>query len=289
VVVVVVAVLLAGCGSRRAGGDPAGGGSDQATSQARRLLASYEMVLAHGADDVVGITSERVSQVGDWESAVGGNNKIAVLTGHVRELPAVATGAGGAVVRWAEGRTVAVRTISAPQAVATLQHEAMRQSCDGCTPVVLEHPSLTRRAVQTTSGNAIVPEWSFAVRRSGVRVTVVAVDASALVPALPQVTSPAGPFLAAESAHATGPRTLALRFVGAPGAGRVACGADYTATAVESQHAVAVLVHVFPHHGSVGGGCSAVGYSRTATVHLASPLAGRAVLDVVRGQSVPLK
>jgi len=168
-VVVAVAALLAGCGSRTVVSDPAGSGSDlagsgsvQATSQARQLLARYEKSFPSTAPGLVGITSELVSQVGNWEPTVGDNNKIAVLTGHVRELPAPATGAGRSIVRWADGREVPVRTISAQQAVRTLQHDAMKQSCDGCTPVALGDPRLTRAAAQTTSGNATVPAWSFA-------------------------------------------------------------------------------------------------------------------------------
>ncbi len=290
---VAVAALLAGCGSRATGGVPADSGSvhatGQATSQARQVLARYEKSFHSTATRSVGITSELVSQVGTWEPTIGGNNKIAVLTGHVRELPATATSADGSTVQWADGRKMPVRTISAHQAVRTVQHPAGKQSCYGCTPVVLGDPRLTRAAVQTTTGNATVPAWSFAVRGSRVRITVVAVDTAAILPTLPEVSGPPGPYVAVDSAVVVGPATLTLSFVGAPGTGRVECGADYTATAIESRHAVAVLVREVPHQEPVGDGCAAVGHLRTATVRLTAPLAGRAVLDAVHGQAVPLQ
>lgn len=295
-VVVAVAALLVGCGSRTTVSDPpsssnvqAGSGSAEASSALSLLLARYEKSLTGTASGFVGITSELVSQVGDWERAVGTNNKHAVLTGHVLELPTTATSIRGSIVRWADGRKMPVRTISAHQAVSTLQHAAGKQSCDGCTPVYLDDPRPTRSAVQTTSGNATVPAWSFAVHGSRVRITVVAVAAAAAVPTLPQASALPVPFVAAESAQATGPQTLVLHLVGAGGTGRVACGADYTATAVESRHAVAVLIRAFPHQERVAMVCTAIGYSRAVTVHLIAPLAGRAVLDVVRGQALPLQ
>ncbi len=305
----VLAALLAGCGSRTASSgpagtstgpadssvgpagssiDPVGSPSVEATSRARQLLTRYENSLHSTAPGAVGITSELVSQVGNWEPTVGGNNKIALLTGHVREAAATPMVARHSVVRWADGRKLLVQTISARQAFTTLQLDGRKQSCYGCTPVALGDARLTGIAVQTTRGNATVPAWSFAVRGSRVRVTVVAIDTAATVPALPQVSAPPGPFVAFASAHPTGPRQLALTFVGAFGSGSVACGADYAATAFESRHAVAVLIREFRHDGPAGEGCSAVGYRRTATVQLTAPLAGRAVLDVDSGQAVAL-
>ena len=277
-------LVLAGCGSPGAAGGP---GADPASGQAQQVLARYEKAVPSGAPDVVGITSEPVSQVGQWESAVGGNDKIAVLTGHMRVASPVTAGAGPAVVRWASGRKLAVRTTTAQQAVSTLQKAGGGQSCDGCTPVVLSSPRLTRRTVATTTGSATVPVWSFAVSGSRVRITVVAVAAALVGPALPEISAPQGTFVSAEWARAPGPRTLEVGFTGALGSAGVPCGADYTVTAVESRHAVAVLVLAHPHSG--WGACTAVGYARTATVQLTSPLAGRAVLDVVHGQAVPLK
>lgn len=250
---------------------PASSSSVRATGQARQLLTRYENSLHSTAPGAVGITSELVSQVGNWEPTVGGNNKIALLTGHVREVAATPTVARHSIVRWADGRKLPVQTISVRQAFTTLQLDGQKQSCYGCTPVTLGDARLTGIAVQTTRGNATVPAWSFAVRGSRVRVTVVAIDAAATVPALPRVGALPGPFVMFESAHPTGRRQLALTFVGAFGTGRVACGADYAATAIESRHAVAVLIREFPHHGPAGEVCSAVGYRRTATVQLTAP------------------
>ncbi|MCO8276801.1 hypothetical protein M1L60_40100 [Actinoplanes sp. TRM 88003] len=70
------------------------------------------------------------------------------------------------------------------------------------------------------------------------------------------------------------------------------CGEDYVAEAVESDNAVAVLVQVRRYIGpgnEVPPGCLLVGHPRTATVTLAQPLNGRAVLEVQQGQPVPTR
>lgn len=299
---VAVAALLAGCGSRTAPSSLAGSGngpaassgvsagspSGQATTQARQLLARYEKSIATTTPGAIGITSQLVDQVGNWEPTVGGNNKMALLTGHVREQAMSGTVAHRSTVQWADGRQMPVQTTTMRQALQTVHDEGHGQSCNGCTPVTLGDPRLTRIVVHTTTGNATVPAWSFAVRGSRVRATVVAIDTADIVPALPQLSGLSGPFVSFDSAHVRAPRTLTVSFVGVPGAGRVICGADYAATAVESRHAVAVLIQVFPHRGSADESCSAVGQLRTATVQLTAPLAGRAVLDVVHGQAGPL-
>jgi hypothetical protein len=58
-------------------------------------------------------------------------------------------------------------------------------------------------------------------------------------------------------------RTSTVTFVGAPHPASEPCGADYTATAIESSHAVVVVVdeHVAPGDQA----CSSVGASRTTT------------------------
>lgn len=286
--VLAAVALLTGCGSRSGVLVPesSGGDNGQATTRARQVLARYEKVYPGSARGAVGVTSELVSQLGEWEPTNGANDKIAVLSGHVALRAAASGPAGRSVVRWADGKVMPVRTVSARAAVETLKNTSGQQDCYGCTAVVLGHPQLTRRTVETTTGRASVPAWSFSVRGSRVRVTVVAVDAAFVVPTLPEVGAPPGPYVGVDSAEPLGPRSLVLHFTGAHGTARQSCGADYTTTAIESAHAVAVLVRALPHDGAEA--CPAVGYFRTATVQLTAPLAGRAVLDAVHGQAVRL-
>ena len=75
--------------------------------------------------------------------------------------------------------------------------------------------------------------------------------------------------------------------VGAPDAASRPCGADYSAEAVESAHAVVVIL-IAHRNVSDAYGCTAVGAQRTTTVELAEPLGERAVLEVVQGLPVPV-
>jgi hypothetical protein len=70
--------------------------------------------------------------------------------------------------------------------------------------------------------------------------------------------------------------TLTVGVVGAPNTPGP-CGADYTASAAESETAVGVAVKGTPHGGT--GNCDLVGYFRTVTVHLSAPLGGRVLLN----------
>jgi hypothetical protein len=79
-------------------------------------------------------------------------------------------------------------------------------------------------------------------------------------------------------------RTLTVEFVG--GVFKGPCGMDYTARAVESNHAALVVVE--PHRLGSQEMCSAVGVGRTATVQLNRPLGGRAVLEAMSGMPVPV-
>ncbi|GAA4593560.1 hypothetical protein GCM10023194_58120 [Planotetraspora phitsanulokensis] len=77
--------------------------------------------------------------------------------------------------------------------------------------------------------------------------------------------------------------TLSAEFVGRKSTG--GCGADYTARAVESEHAALILVE---EHLQAGEACTDVGYRRRVTVRLNRPLGGRAVLEAMTGTPVPV-
>lgn len=88
-----------------------------------------------------------------------------------------------------------------------------------------------------------------------------------------------------ESATGTvGGQQLTVSFTGVPDPGNQACGADYTAEAVESQ--AAVVVSVTEHLNGLLVPCAAVGALRTAEVTLSAPLDDRTVLEVQQGRAV---
>jgi hypothetical protein len=129
--------------------------------------------------------------------------------------------------------------------------------------------------------------WEFAADGTQVRITRIAVaDRISVVPP-PWDPNNAPEGLSIDSARSTsGADQLEVTFTGAPERGDQPCGADYTAEAVESNHAIVVIV--IPHRNPAPAFCSAVGAFRTAVVNLASPLGDRAVLEVKEGLPVPV-
>ncbi len=256
--------------------------------QAQAALARWANAVAvAGGPSPVVVVGELTGQVGDWEEAVGDNNKPALMAGLVEataSLPADVPPDGE--VRWPDGTTAAVSMISAPQAVAAIQ-AGPSAPCGDCASLRITAARLTTGPIDTSRGPAIAPVWEFTVASTAVRVTRVAIaDPIAVVP--PPWDSNSPPVgLAIDSASGTvGGRELTVAFVGAPLPGDEACGEDYTGEAVESDLAVVVIVTPHPH--ASFGACSAVGARRTASVELAAPLGERAVLEVQRGLPVPV-
>jgi hypothetical protein len=191
-------------------------------------------------------------------------------------------------VRWQDGSTETVRLISAEQALADIKADGV-QPCPECVPLQITGAQLTSGSVETSRGPAVAPMWEFTVQGTAVRVTRVAVAArvNAVPPTWNPYDAPEG--ISIESATGSvGGRQLTVSFTGAHGPASEACGADYSAEAVESSNAVVVIVIEHPHNGGVGEACSLVGYGRSAEVELSAPLGDRAVLEVKEGRPVPV-
>jgi hypothetical protein len=277
---IAVALGLAGCVGNA--DDPA-----RLQRQAQAALARWaDAVAAGGGQSSVVLVGELTGQVGDWESAVGDNNKQALMAGLVEadaSLPADVPPDGE--VRWHDGTTASVPLISAQQAVAAIRNSAAGP-CGECAPLRITASRLTTGPIETSRGPATAPIWEFTLEGSAVQVTHVAIadPITTVSPPWDPNDPPVG--LAIESASGTaGGRELTVDFVGAP-PGDQPCGEDYTAEAVESSLAVVVIVTRHPR--VVIGACTAVGAPRTATVHLAAPLGERAVLEVQQGLPVPV-
>lgn len=278
----VAASLLAAC---------AGFGDDTARlhQQAKAALARWaDAVAAAGGPSPVVLVGERTGQVGDWEEAVGGNNKSALYAGLLEAPANLRSGAPpGAVVMWPDGTTAAVAVISADQALAAIRTDGTSSPCSDCTSLRVTAADLATLTIQTSRGAATGPVWEFSIEGTAVKVTRVAIaDAITVVPPRWDANNaPVG--LAIDSATGTvAGRELTVGFIGAPLPGDQPCGEDYTTESVESDLAIVVIVTRHPH--SLIEACTAVGAARTATVKLASSLGSRAVLEVQQGLPVPV-
>jgi hypothetical protein len=282
IAVVALPLVVAGC---------LGIGDDSAKlqQQARAALTRWaDAVAAAGGPSSVVLVGELTGQVGDWEPAVGDNDKRALMAGLVEAdagLPAATPPDGE--VRWPDGTTAPVALISAEQAVAAIKAGTSEPCGDDCTPLRITGARLTTGPIETSRGSATTPVWDLTVEGTAVTATRVAI-ADAIAVVLPP-WDPNDPLvgLAIESASGTvGARQLTVAFVGAPLPGDQQCGEDYTAEAVESDLAVVVIVTRHAH--VTIGGCTLEGAQRSATLDLAAPLGERTVLEVQQGRPVPV-
>ncbi len=282
-IVALLATALVGCQ-----GSPNGADAAKGRQQADAALARWaDAVAKAGGQSRVVFVGELTGQVGDWEAAVGDNNKPALMAGKVTgnaDMPDEVPPPGQ--VLWQDGTTASVPMISARQAVAAIQSGAAAP-CDGCTALRITAAQLATGPVETSRGSATAPVWEFTVAGTAVKVTRVAVADPVTVapPPWDPNNSPMGVRIDSASGE-VGALELTVQFIGAPLPGDQSCGEDYTAVAVESD--LAVVVIVTRHPSPTIGGCSLVGAVRTAKVALAAPLAERAVLDVQQGLPVPV-
>jgi hypothetical protein len=276
-----MALILAGC---QAIGDD----SAKLQQQARAALTRWaDAVAAAGGPSPVVLVGELTSQIGDWEPAIGDNNKRALMAGLVEADAnlSAATPPDGEV-RWQDGTTASVALISAQQAVDAI-NTGTSEPCGDCTPLRITGARLITGPIETSRGSATAPVWELTVKGTAVGVTRVAI-AGAVAVVLPPWNANDPPVgVAIESASGTvGGRELTVAFVGSPLPGDQPCGEDYTAEAVESDLAVAVTVTRNSH--ATIGACTSVGAPRTATLELAAPLGDRTVLEAQLGRPVPV-
>ena len=247
-----------------------------------------DVVAAAGGQTAFVPVGELTGQVGDWELAVGDNNKPALMAGLVEaavSLPAAIPPDGE--LSWQDGSSKTVRLISAQQALSELKADA-GGSCPECVPLQVTGARLMSGSVETSRGPAQAPVWEFTLQGTAVLVTRVAIADRVTVVPPPWDTSDPPVGISIISATGTvGGRQLTADFVGATAPGDQPCGADYTAEAVESPTAVVVIVTEHSNNGPAQV-CDLVGAARTAEVELAAPLGERTVLEVRQGLPVPV-
>ncbi len=288
---IVAVALLGGCGQGANGlGGVGDDGRDRLRQQAHDALARYDAaVLEAGGTQVFVPVGELIGQIGDWEAAIGENNKVALNAGLVvtmATLPAAPQPTG--TVTWDSGTTHRVPLLPADETLGQLRQTGIGD-CPECVPLEVIGARLTTVRVQTTRGPATAPAWEYTVKGTAVRVTRVAVASSAMIrvtpPSWDPYNAPGG--ISIESATTTTCSTqLTVAFTGSPHPASQPCGVDYTGEAVESANAVVVIVNQRPH--SANETCDSAGARRTATVELAQPLGERAVLEVQQGLPVAL-
>jgi hypothetical protein len=274
-------IVLAGCGGLIGGTNPV------ARERAHHVLERWaDAAAAAGPGSPVTPVGELTGQIGDWEVALGDNNKVALMAGMVaaagglpRERPP------DGLVTWPDGTTASVPLLSQQEAIAAIGLH--REGCTDCTRLLATAARLTSGPIETTRGPATAPIWEFAIAGTAVKVTRVAL--ANVVTVDPWFDGNPGIGVAIDSAEGSASGSaLTVAFVGGPDAGDQACGEDYSAEAVESDLAVVVIVTRHPHFPPFGGGCLAVGARRTATAALSRPLGERAVLDLQQGIPVPI-
>ena len=261
--------------------------TDRLRAQAQAALACWSDAVAANAGPGVVFIGELTGQVGEWEEAVGDNNKGALMSGsiHWTKSQPTATPPDGEI-RWPDGRSLTVSLLSADKALHDLVDEPA-SPCSACRALELSDPRLTTAVVETATGPATTPVWEFRVAGSAVRVTRVAVARRITVVPPPWDPNDAPDGLSIETASWNADTMqLTVSFVGAPGKGDEPCGADYTGEAVESDLAVVVIVTA--RHSLPEGDCRQVGAMRTAIVELAARLGNRVVLEIQEGLPVPV-
>jgi hypothetical protein len=275
------AMALAGCAFAPGATDPA-----PAHQRAQAVLAAWaDAAAAAGGRASVTLVGDLTGQVGDWEEAVGDNNKRALMAGMVASDGALSDASPpDGDVAWQDGTTTTVPLISSQQAIVAIA-STTEASCADCTALLVTGSRLTSGPIQTSRGPATAPIWEFTLQGTAVKVTRVAIANPLVVTARGDGAPQLGLAIDGASGSVSGTE-LTVAFVGAPDPGDKPCGEDYTAEAVESDLAVVVIVTRHPH--VTIGACSAVGARRTATATLAAPLGDRVVLDLQQGTPVPV-
>jgi hypothetical protein len=261
--------------------------------QARQALARWdEAVARHGTGLRFVPVGSATSQVGDWEPGFGDNAKAAAISGLLDAEPGVlpAASPGSGQVRWLDGQVLSLPLLSADATLRAMKEnpEGRCRGCNAITPLRVVGARLATVTMQTDRGQATVPAWEFALAGTGVRISRIAIGPSAAVTVTPPPWDPNNPpgGLAVESATvAADGRTVTASFTGSS-AGTGPCTADYTARAVESDHAAVIIIDEH-QHGDGQQVCTMQGYSRTATAMLATPLGERTLLEVRQGTPIP--
>jgi hypothetical protein len=283
--VIAIAAVAIGCSGTLPFGSTSNAAStpaaDRIHQQANDALARWADALRKSGGATITFVGPLTDQIGDWESAVGGNDKIALLSGAVTASPPLSDDAPSrSKVSWVDGSSVDVDVLSAAASLRHLVADGAGK-CGDCTPLLVTDAKLATSLVQTSVGPANVPAWVFTIKGTQVRVTRVAVDPSVTVDPPPFNADRPPDGISIDAAYGKpDSRKLTVTF------NADSCGFDYSEDTVESDLAVVVIVVAQPIPSAACG--RGVGRSETVVLTLADPLGKRAVLEVRQGLPVPV-
>jgi hypothetical protein len=281
-VVLVAALAVAACGSQPAAPPTAGQNGPAAfAARARQVTAQWDRsdaarawrtgLVVMNPSDLTPVPSKGFSS---------GSAKLAFMYGHFRLAGALPAGPLPGIVRWANGTTLRLPSLSARAAFAELAAERPCPVPNACGPLTVTGAEPGVVTVRTSQGRATVPAWRFTVAGLGWKVSEVAIARSAFV-VLPGYgpIPPAGRNTQGVSeltAVSGNGRALTLLITGG------ACDAAWGAYQYESGSTV--VVGSWARSSAGNAACPAIGIVRRVHVTLARPLGTRVVLDVASGQ-----
>jgi hypothetical protein len=205
------------------------------------------------------------------------SEKVAFMSGRFKLAGVLPAGPLPGTVRWADGTTLRLPSLTARAAFAELAAERPCADSSACGQLTVTGAEPSAVTVPTSRGPASVPAWRFTVAGLGWKVSEVAVARSAFVILPGYSPSPAAgrntPGVRAVSAVSVHGRTLTVSFLGG-------CDAAWGAYLYESGATVVVGSWEKPFPDQA---CASVGIGRTARVTLARPLGTRVILDVASG------
>jgi hypothetical protein len=176
--------------------------------------------------------------------------------------------------------------ISSAAAIAALRDDLQPAPTPSTTLTV--RARLGRASFVTDRGKADLPAWQFSFGRFREPASVLAPVAYKAPPVRRLDPDGVGNSEDGEQAviSADG-RGLKLFFIGGP-AGAQPCDDNYSATAAESNRAVAFTIYEHPAPTPPNLGCALVGYQRTVVVRLNRPLGARVLVDSTDGGAIPV-
>lgn len=147
---------------------------------------------------------------------------------------------------------------------------------------------LGRASFVTGRGQRDLPAWQFSCGRFRERVSVLAVVPFNAPPLRRLDPDGVGNSEDGEQAViSAGGRTLRISFIGGH-AGNRPCDDSYSATARQSNRAVAFTIYEHPAPAPPNTACALIGYQRTAVVRLSRPLGARVLVDSTDGGVIPV-
>lgn len=300
IAVAVGGVLIARRDSDGAGGAGGPGGSSAGPPRdqlawAQGLVDAWDQ---QTSQDFIGVGADwEFRTTGRWADIQGADRPYALAL----DLHRVATrttlpdDAPDGTVRWADGRTGHAVPMGARTALERMRATGIK--CTNCPPgefdgvrlrpMTITAATPTTMRVRSSRGWATIPAWRYTfAERPGIQAIQAAVR-SAVPPKVARTwQAPLSLRIDRARLGADG-RTLTGWFVGGP-AGSGQCGENYTGYAVQSGHAVGILVVRVPNDPGWKGDvvCTTEGYDRSVTVKLDAPLGDRVVIETMLGRAV---